>query len=257
INTRSAPLLPVELIEQILSEVWSMDLRPKDRITIFTSLCLTSHTFLSLFIRLALTNVHITSSSYAGHYLRLLRTRSPTEPNSDFLLPNNASQTANTLCRTLTFHVDARASCAPDTKPAIRLYSSGDSSTQAISSTLYMLDLMTGSVPNLKSIKIEYMDWGFDDIFDQRRLVPMPRQVEELDVRFRFSPALQSMKLHTKRMTPHPFGRFATPHIKKLRVFGATTSFVAGMLEACQSAQEVTFDEFVELPVVPPWVQTV
>lgn len=124
---------------------------------------------------------------------------------------------------------------------------------------------MTGSVPNLKKIKIEYMDWGFDDIFDQRRLVPMPRQVEELDVRFRFSPALQSMKLHTKRsrrnewqthgqvqeqnehcdvpgkgvledlrwryeVTPHPFGRFATPYIKKLRVFGATTSFVAGML---------------------------
>ncbi|KAI0091721.1 hypothetical protein BDY19DRAFT_991401 [Irpex rosettiformis] len=278
--------LPVELIEQILSEAWSLDLRPEKRIDLFTSLSLTSLTFLSIFIRIALTHVHITSASYARHYLLLLRTRSPSESNSDFLLPDNASQTANTLCRTLTFHIDARASCSSDTKPAIKLYSAGDSSTHAISSTLYMLDLMKGSVPNLRKLKLEYTDWGFDDIFDQRRLTPMPPQVEELDIQFRFSPALQNMRLRTKRnssrqreqgaleipgfgkgvledlrwrfeMTPHPFGRFATPHVKMLRVFGATTSFVAGMLEACQGAHTVVFDEYVELPALPQWIETV
>ena len=114
----------------------------------------------------------------------------------------------------------------------------------------------------------------------------MPKQVEDLTIRFRFSPALHNMKLHSKRngraqisgghgqargkgrgvledlrwryeVSPHPFGRFGTPHIKKLGIFGATTSFVAGMLEACQGADTVAFDEYVELPVVPPWIRTV
>ena len=40
-------------------------------------------------------------------------------------------------------------------------------------------------------------------------------------------------------------------------MLGSTTSFAAGMLEACHNAETVTFDENVELPVLPPWIRSV
>ncbi|KAI0704320.1 hypothetical protein BC835DRAFT_1410385 [Cytidiella melzeri] len=270
-------LLPVELIERILRNTWSSDLSTHERISLFTSICLVNHTFLALFIPLALTDVHITTSSYARHYLRLIRARFPIESNSNLLLPGNAFQSANSLCRSITFHVDASSTPATSSaprKPAIKLYSAGDSSAQAISSTLDTLIVSKSSVPNLRHVSIEYTDWGFDDLFSQNRLTSFPKQVTELTVRFRFSAALHNMKCKSSHATcsgksvledlrwryemmPHPFGRFAMPNVQRLNVLGATTSFAAGMLEACSGAETVMFDEHVQLPVVPPWIRTV
>ncbi|KAI0343190.1 hypothetical protein BDW22DRAFT_1249125 [Trametopsis cervina] len=266
-----------------------MDLCSNARKGLYTSLSLVNRTWLQVFLRTAFTDVHITCEPFARYYLLLLRgapapDRESSSPVSIFdaiLHPRSTfSEAANALCRNLTFHVDARSGCKSNNRLAIKLYSVGDSSAQAISSTLYMLDLLNHGpaeqcVPNLRRVTLEYFDWGFDDVFDQNRLMPLPKQVTDLRIRFRFSPGFQTMPSFSKKtehntrksvledlrrryeLMPHPFGRFAVPGIQTLTVLGATTSFAAGMLEACPSAKTVTFDEHVELPVVPPWIDTV
>ena len=99
------PWLPVELIGQIIQEAWDLPLATEDRVHLYVSLCGVNRTFLDLFIRTALRDVHLMTPQYTEHYLRLIRDRTSTEKDNDYLLPG-ASKLANTLCRSLTVHVD-------------------------------------------------------------------------------------------------------------------------------------------------------
>ena len=257
--SRIGLLLPVEMIEQILRELWSCDLTTKERKHVFWSCCLVNRTFLDVFIHIALRDVHILGKSSAVQYVRILRCKTTkTSPEfKPFLLPY-PRWTAFSSCRTITFHVDATADCHPCASPGLRLYSDGDTSAGAVSATLYIIGVMK-TVPHLRKVKVVYTDWGFDDVFDQYRFLVVPPQVNSLEVQFKFSPPMARLAPKVRwryEMARHSFGGYTIPNVKTLAVYGANSAFTAGMLNACKNTDTLYIDEHVELPVLPKYVRT-
>ncbi|OCH93634.1 hypothetical protein OBBRIDRAFT_275742 [Obba rivulosa] len=239
-SPKNWPWLPVELIDDIIAGAWSSPMATDERIKCFTSLCLVNHTVLRLFIRIALRDVHITTPRFADHYLRLLRERTRSEPDDDYFLPN-ASSAANALCRSLTFHVDAKNLDLPP--ESVHLFSARNPAAGAISSTLYMLDMLH-LCPNLRRVTLAYTNWSFDDVFDHARLLLVPQQVENLEVRFGFSPGV-SQKIAQdlrRRYVRRSRAYWTTPHVRHVAVFGAPIGFVSNLLEMCSNAETLGTD---------------
>ncbi|OBZ74257.1 hypothetical protein A0H81_06034 [Grifola frondosa] len=186
--------------------------------------------------------------------MRMLRSRTSLEPDDDYML-SSASSTANNLCRSMTFHVDGNRTRAvlPHPEPAIRLYSHLDRAANAISSTLYMVDML-GYLPNLRHVAIEYVDWGFDDIFDQLRLMAFPDQVTRLDIKFSYSsasllPLADGLREHyVRRWHPH----WSTPHVRHLCISGAPMHFVADIVETCPGIETLELDCPARLEALAP-----
>ncbi len=99
----STPTLPVELITEIIQTAWDFPLSNDERRDLFYSSCLVNRDWLDIFIRIALTDVHIFSPEYLGSFLYLLRERNRGDARDDNYLLVDARQTANRLCRSLTF----------------------------------------------------------------------------------------------------------------------------------------------------------
>lgn len=254
--------LPVELLEKIIYDAWSLPLSKHERVTMATSLSLVNHTFLSVFIRIAMRDVHIMTPAYAKHYLKLVRPRASFAPDESYLV-RNACQVAHRLCRSLTFHIDARPDAArfPDAEPAMRLYADGDRGAEAVSATLYLLSLVPVFVPGLRRVALAYTDWGFDDVRDQCRLLPMPAHVAHLELRYAFSPALARVAARARaHYTPAGGMRWRMPQVRRLTVRGAPPAFVSAMAEMCPMLRTLEVDEHVELDrtwTVPEGVITI
>jgi len=227
----------------------------QDRIQLFTSLCLVNRTWLSIFIRIALQDVHIVTPSFAQHFLRLLRpTRAPQEHSRIYQL-ESAGAVANHLCRSLTFHIDSKSLSRPAAEPAVKLCSNGDLSANGVTMTLYTIECMLTSLPNLRRVALVYSDWGFDDIFDQCRLMPLPRQVTHLELRYAFSEDLERVaKDIRERYIPRPaWGlRWGLPNVKKLTVVGAPVPFIAAVMVACPNLEALELPDGVEVKGLPP-----
>lgn len=252
-------LLPVEVIEKILLELWSSPLSTDDRIASFTSLCLVNRTMLSIFIHIALRDVHITTPSFAQHYLRMLRTRASSETDDDYLLAA-AAATANRLCRTITFHIAAPSPSSSGVAPGVRLYSEGNKEAEAVSNVLYIVNLVKTSVPGLRRVTVQYHNWGFDDVFDQCRLLPMPPQVTELALRYTFSRNLARVAHGLRRqygLGAHHCMRWDMPQTKTIVVNGAPAAFVTALLETCPNVERLEVDDHVKLPLMKALPRTV
>ncbi|KAF9820621.1 hypothetical protein IEO21_01324 [Rhodonia placenta] len=237
------PPLPVELVEQIIEQAWSSPMTREQRSTLFLTFCHINRTWLSLFIHIALRDVHIGCPLSSEDYLRLLRERRPSDPNNDFEL-ESASTTANALCRSLTFRVGHDTHLPiPNAEPSVLLYSIDNPSANAISSTLYMVSTLN-YLPNLRRVSIEYVNWGFEDIPEQGRLLAFPDQVTDLHITFAFTkPALVRLAdtLRT-RYSRRWYAGGDTPSIRRLSVFGAPMDFVAEMIETCPNVETVDLD---------------
>ncbi|KAI0923844.1 hypothetical protein AcW1_006689 [Taiwanofungus camphoratus] len=255
VNPESWPWLPVELVEHIILEAWSSALTVDERTSLFISLCEVNHTWLSIFIRIALKDVHIACPLFSEDYLRLIRERSTFEPDDDYFMAG-ASATANTLCRSLTFHVDGTPTrkVLPGAEPSLTLYSSCDESANAVSSTLYMVTMLD-YLPNLRQVSIEYVDWGFDDIFDQGRLQVFPDQVTHLELKFTFTSSLLVSLVDALRS--HYYSRrwcssWELPNVRHLIVSGAPLQFVSDIIETCPNLETVEVDGATNLAALTP-----
>jgi len=200
--------------------------------------------WLTTFIRIALKDVHIACPLAAEDYLRLIREHTPSEVDDAFLLPG-ASKFANNSCRSLTFHVDHDSDlvATPEVEPSVLLYSTDNRSANAISSTLYMVSTLN-YLPNLRRVAIEYVDWGFEDIPEQGRLLVFPEQVTELDIKFTFT--ADSLTALGDRLRNRYCRRWhvggTTQNVRRLSVFGAPVDFVAEMIWTCPNVEIVDFD---------------
>jgi len=241
--------LPIELIEKIILEAWTSPLSTNERIRMFTSCCLVNRSWLSTFIRIAFIDVHIFSSKSSNHYLHLLRERAEFESNNDYLLPE-ASTMANHLCRSIIFHIETRTrgDLKPsEAQPAVTLYSDSSHSADAISNLLYMIDTLN-YVPNLRRVTLEYVDWGFDDVFDQCRLLTLPPQVSRLELNYRFSDNLKSVgRSLSERYRRQPCCRWTTPNVKTLTISGAPMTFLSSMVETCPNLEVLEVPEVHQL----------
>lgn len=244
----SALPLPVELTEQILQEAWELPLERDERIELWLSLTHVSHTVLSIFIRISMRDVHIMTPAFAQHYLRLVRPRTSFEPGESYLL-RNACQVAHRLCRSLTFHIDSRPRSGA-CEPAIRLYADGDRAAEAVSSTLYVLSLVPVYVPALRRVALQYTDWGFDDVLDQCRLLPLPAQVRALELRYAFSARGARLgalaRTHYARAWRLASMRWQMPQVRTLAVRGAPAAFVDAVAKMCPLLERLDVDHHVE-----------
>lgn len=286
-SDKQFPWLPVELVGQIIDEAWNSTLSTEERIHLYVSLCNVNKTFLDLFIRTALKDVHLMSAPYTEHYLRLIRDRTPAERDDDYLL-EGASKLANTLCRSLTIHIDdlsfrssrlrkaraqrdadeaelelgthaynASSSSASSSSSVtrtrnlnsrrpncIRLYSDNEPSAISASSALYTISMFK-FLPNLRHVCIEYVNWGFDDLFDQFRLVVFPSTAEHLEVRFVYTgPVLTRLARRLRRSyLRRCFTNWETPGVRHLTVSGAPIGFVADLVQTCPNVETLEIDE--------------
>ncbi|KAI0792085.1 hypothetical protein C8Q75DRAFT_731934 [Abortiporus biennis] len=249
--------LPVELIEKILTEAWALPLAPSERMSLFNSLSLVNHLWLRMFMRVALIDVYIDSVTAADWYIYLLRERSSGESDNDYFL-DNASAMANRLCQSITFHVGGgpfglKPSNTEDRagpKPGVTLYSHTSHSGDAISMLLYMIDNLNYT-PNLRRVVLEYFDWGFDDVFDQCRLVPLPIQVTHLELRYQFSDNLSRVadsvrrRYHRETSPEGSMSPWTTPNVRTLSISGAPISFVSALVGTCPNLERLELlDQF-------------
>lgn len=207
-----------------------------------------SHTVLSIFIRTSMRDVHILTPAFSRHYLKLIRPRTSFEPGESYLM-RNACQVAHRLCRSLTFHIDSRSGGGGG-EPAIRLYADGDRAAEAVSSTLYVLSLLPVFVPALRRVVLQYIDWGFDDVLDQCRLLPLPAQVAALELRYAFSPRVARIgalaRVHYARAFRVASMRWTMPQVRVLAVHGAPAPFVAAVAKMCPLLERLEVDRHVE-----------
>lgn len=240
ISDTRLPQLPPEIIEVIVEEAWSSSLSIPERISLYTNLCLVNHTWLNIFIRVALVDVHIVSAAFADKYLYLLHEPSGFEGETSSLLPH-ASSNANRLCRSLTFHVDNNPNrCTTSAlEPAIRLYADRDKAGDSVTNVLYMIDSLD-YVPNLQRVCLDYVDWGFSDVFDQMRLFPLPSQVRDLEIRYSFSKNLKAAAGAMRRLywrNPHSRPTWQTPNVRRLTVSGAPALLVNAVVQTCPNLE--------------------
>ncbi|KAI0693186.1 hypothetical protein C8T65DRAFT_668369 [Cerioporus squamosus] len=251
------PWLPSELVSQILTEAWDAEHTPEQRSELFNSICRVNKTWLALFMRVAMRDVHLPCPLDAEAFLRVI----PERTNCD-IFTEEASRNAD-RCRSLTFHVDGRTpdSLHCDGESELKLFSDSDPTCSAISNVLYAISTLD-SLPDLRHIAIKYIDWGYEDIFDQLRCNPFPAQVTHLSIDYAFSNAvitpLTSYLKHTYSRQPSP--RTILPNVRHLSMSGVPSEVVADMLEVCPNVETLEVINASKLSVLaplPPSVRTI
>ncbi|KAH8093789.1 hypothetical protein BXZ70DRAFT_382295 [Cristinia sonorae] len=256
VSSSRTPLLPPELIDEVIRQAWSSDLTIPERTSLYTTYCLVNRTWLSLFIRAALVDVHIISPAFADYYLFLVHQPSGSESRETSKLLPNASETANRLCRSINFHVDNNPNrgTSLELPPAIRLYADSHKMAETVSSTLYMIDTL-GYTPNLQHVTLDYVDWGFGDVFDQMRLSPLPPQVTSLEIIYSYSKELKDTSDSIKKSySRQPYPMWKTSTVRKLSVAGAPAGLVNAFVLTCPCVEVLevsglsSFDHLDEMP---------
>lgn len=232
------PMLPVELLDQIITETWASPMSVEDRTTLLQTLPLVNSTVFSLFTYISWAHTHIVSSGYADRYLRILRGESPLYKSTQ--LVNNS---ANSRCRSLTFHlVDKKND--PSLVTATNYASS-------LSTTLYLISSLN-YLPNMRRISIEYSDCIPGDIFEEYHLIPFPDQVTHLDMRYSFSQSIPKFLERALREQEHPCTGWTLLSVKELTVVGAGSGFIKTLAGACPGLEVLETDAFRDFDAVVP-----
>ena len=252
-----SPWLPSELVSHIITELWDAPQSTESRSELFKSLCQVSKTWLALFLRVAMRDVHLPCLD-AKAYLRVI----PQRTNYD-LFTLEASQNAD-RCRSITFYVDGRAPEAldHDGESELKIYSGVDPACNAISNVLSAITT-ADSLPNLRHITIKYIDWGYENIFDQIRYNPFPPQVTRLSIDYAFSngaiaPLTSYLRNTYARQPQEP--RTILPNVRYLSMSGVPSEVVVDMLKVCPNVETLEIINASNLSVLaplPPSVRTI
>ncbi|RDX54276.1 hypothetical protein OH76DRAFT_1398590 [Lentinus brumalis] len=257
-TTMEHPWLPSELVSQILAEAWNAPHTTDQRSELFRNICRVNKTWLALFMRVAMRDVYLPCPLDAEAFLRVI----PERTNCD-LFTAEASQNAD-RCRSITFHVGGHNPDALlcDGESELKLFSDSDPSSSAVSNVLYAISTLD-SLPNLRHIAVKYLDWGYEDIFEQLRFNPFPPQVTHLSVDYAFcsaaiSPLTSYLKHTYSRQPPSP--RTILPNVRHLSMSGVPSEVVADMLEVCPNVETLEIINASKLSVLaplPPSVRTI
>ncbi|KAF8886285.1 hypothetical protein BD779DRAFT_1421159, partial [Infundibulicybe gibba] len=215
------PWLPVELIENIISETWNLDLVADERINVMTSFVLVNKTWNRLFMRTSSLDVHIPTPSYLYQYLLILQGLTQVYDNSDKHIPD-------AICRSITIMVDHDPSTPGE----------GDSPMgKTLSDLLYNLATIP-YVPNLKKIAVKFQNTSFNDIFNHYRFISFPKQVTDLEISYTpSSDAHPDSYREREGCLP-----WSLTSIQRLSVLGACIPLVADMISACPNVKTVVVD---------------
>jgi len=251
IPTFMAAHLPNEIIQHILSDFWASPLTREERALAFQSLTMVDYTWLSIFLRVALTDVHILSPAFGEKYIHIVHTRSGFEQDVEYLQPG-LSGLANTLCRSMTFYVRSNSAATHSGENVHHSSESGRSALPAaeqhwggtIDITLSMLGILR-AVPNLRSVSMAYHNVQFNDILGCGRLLDMPSQVTSLEIKFSYSQNLMCLRSKSSQPNPRPRRIWTLPNIEKLRIWGAPATLISDMLETCPNTDTLEVGDVV------------
>ena len=217
-----APTFPAELIESIVSFLWSFQLSADERISLMTSIPLFNSVWRNAYIRASSESVYVPCASYADHFLSILRRES-------IFYDEETQSYFENRCRKITFLIDHPP--APQRGDTIN-HRAG----KAMADFLYFIsDGIFPYLPNLRKIAIHYHNMGYDDIYEHARLVDFPSQVTELEIFHTFSLEVPSFLLSALQDNDdgHLFLSWRMPHVRHLTLGGVGNDYVANMLTVC------------------------
>ncbi|KAJ7663967.1 hypothetical protein DFH06DRAFT_920427, partial [Mycena polygramma] len=229
--------LPVELIEQIINSAWHMPLSSSERITFMRSSALVNSTWADIFDLVSSRDVHVPSSSFCDHFIQRLRAQPPAAPSLLYRFleqfrgpakPFINGRSANLACQSLTIQIPS-ANNHPDATGRMRLPMGG-----VLDDLLEILDAHS-LAPNLRRLSIEYMDAGFDDVFQRTGLAALPPQITHLELGFSFTdtmPLWLIESLRRKQEKQRYIGWIARS-VTRLEVRGAGKNTVEDALRVC------------------------
>lgn len=265
LHSSPTPSLPTELIIDIIQQVWDLPLTNKRRSNLFCTFCLVSRAWLSIFIRIALTDVHVTSHAFVSQFFYLLRERGPGERDDEYQLAD-AGKTANQLCRSITFRIEEKSlkTLWLASKPGWTNSDGGHESAVAVREFLSQLDDVGPSLPNLRKVTLEYVDcsWGFDDLFEISRLYSFPTQMVHLEVKFTGVATPSKLFLYHYPRYHQALTLSYNPsqsHIRRLTLSRAPTVVILALIEMCPELEDLEIiDPFTSLSrfALPSTLQT-
>ncbi|KAJ7155884.1 hypothetical protein C8R46DRAFT_815347, partial [Mycena filopes] len=229
------PRLPVELLQQIINAAWNSPLSCAERITLMRSSPLVNSTWAELFDLASSRDVYIPSSAFSEHFIRRLRDQpTTTVPTS------SPARSPNLACQSITIQL-VNTDLHPDKNGRIRLPMGA-----VLDELLETLDARAFLAPNVRRLSIEYVDAGFDDVFQRVGLAALPPQITHLDLRYSFSPQmptwlLASLREKQERQNLRTVG-WDAPSVTHLSVAGAGESTVQDALAACPNTEVLEVD---------------
>ncbi|KAJ6580789.1 hypothetical protein B0H19DRAFT_1369289 [Mycena capillaripes] len=241
--------LPVELLEAIISTAWHMSLSSDERITLMRSLALVNSTWAHIFDLVSSRDVYIPSAAFCDHFIQRLRDQPPAVPPSSSVFgrfldrfrrqfkPSLEARSANLACQSLTIQI-INGDIHPDKNGRMRLPMGA-----VLDDLLENLDARS-LAPNMRRLSIEYLDAGFEDVFQRAGLAALPTQITHIELRYSFSaetPHWLVESLRRKQEMQRYIGWIARS-ITHLSIVGAGENTVQDALRVCPSTQRLEVD---------------
>ena len=168
-------------------------------------------------MRFAQRDVYIPSPAFAEYYCRRFATIDRDEN-----------------CRSLTFRVEPSHAHA---KPLPS--NTGEANARSISTLLYQADTLN-YLPNLRRVTIEYIGTNFRDLYDQSRLLSMPKEVRHLEIKY-------SPQSHDTDYTIMAHQPIYLPNITKLSVSGIPDLEMPILASLCPNIEELEIESLLDM----------
>jgi hypothetical protein len=280
--------VPVTVIEYIISNAWLSPLSTADRIILMTSSSLVNREWSNTFNVVSHRDIYVPSTSYFIKKLHpILDGRVKSQPD------------IRRICRSISMTIEYAAISCIAALPNVALTLPATVSIpgcadeplmghtfRALVSTLSEKDY---ALPNLRTVSVEFVNIGLDDIFVNDRFFRFPAQVTDLEFTFTHSllvPSSQIQKIRSNQIRHdfnNPTGVSARmdrtlhdgrvnpcfPSVRRLCILGGSEATIADTVSQCPTLVDLELNVAVEsqssvldthlvmlrAPITPPEVQ--
>ncbi|KAF9255426.1 hypothetical protein L218DRAFT_350627 [Marasmius fiardii PR-910] len=213
--------LPIDIIQSIISSLWSMPLSPSQRAFFMKSSLLVSKSWRAVFLPVAATDIYILGPSHGSLLLDILHGK---RESRDFFY------TYDTHCRSITFqHENKYLLPGPASQ---REQPMGF----IIRDILHELSRSPERLPMFRRISIELKNYLMETIFEGNDSLfsCFPKQVMELDIHFTYGE--DTYPLVVRAIKSRDYERFGLKavngsDVRELRVFGTSSGVAKELLE--------------------------
>lgn len=223
--------LPIELVETIIIDAWSLPLSTEERIHFMTTALRVNKAWMAMFFRISLKHVHIPCSSYLDKYHALLYGRSPFLNAKTKALPR-------LLCHSIAVSVDIPPLYISNI-PSSKDYNLPMNKT--LINLLYILEI-ADPLPNLRTLSIKYLNAPFHEILNTLSFAPFPKQITRLELNFTFNPDMPNWLIAALYHHPAQDQAPYLPSIRHLSFQGCLDVVIAEMVSGCSDLQTLRID---------------
>jgi hypothetical protein len=192
----TAVSLPLDILWDVIAFLWHSSMSPRERIDFMILSHQVNKLWMNIFMRVAYTDVYITSRPHLDYYLKILRQESHIYKCYKGL--------PNILCKSITIQV----------KPP-------DQTAEVLADVLYMVKA-TATLPNVNTLVLRYPEiFCYWDIY-RHQFIDLPSRIERLEVHlpWRRPDASQARApvVPPDWYAPNPIWQL--PQVRHLSIFG-------------------------------------